>query len=81
LQKDPQKKKKIQQFIDTLLKENTLGAELAQAFLMRSREITRSLVKDGVAERIEDVATVLENGFYHLYYTEEVLPKEWSCAR
>lgn len=80
LQKDPQRKMKIQHHIDTILKENTLGAELAQAFLMRSREIIRSLVNEGVAEGMEEVATVLENGFFHLYTAEEVLPKEWACA-
>ena len=44
-----------------------LGAELAGAYLARSRAIGRGLVASGVAARAEDVNGVLTSGFYHLY--------------
>lgn len=34
---------------------------------MNSRDIADNLVKDGIANQIEDVNAVLENGFFHLY--------------
>ncbi len=46
---------------------DTLGAGLCMRYLKRSAEIARNLVKDGVAEKVEDVNGVLLNGFYHLY--------------
>jgi 3-hydroxyacyl-CoA dehydrogenase len=45
----------------------TAGAEIARAYLRRSREIARQLVSSGVAARPEDVNGVLTSGFYHLY--------------
>jgi 3-hydroxyacyl-CoA dehydrogenase len=46
---------------------NTPGAEIARAYLRRSREIARGLVSSGVAAKPEDVNGVLTSGFYHLY--------------
>ncbi len=43
------------------------GAELARAYVRRSREIAKGLVSSGVAARPEDVNGVLTSGFYHLY--------------
>ncbi len=45
----------------------TLGARMARAYGLRSKEIGLELVKDGVAGREEDVNTVLLTGFYHAY--------------
>jgi hypothetical protein len=46
---------------------STLGAELAKRYGRTSKEIGLGLVKDRVAEREEDVNTVLLTGFYHAY--------------
>ncbi len=73
LSKDPLKHEKIQKYFQKLLAENILGAKLSQEFLNHSLFIARNLVADGVAQKMEDVATVLENGFYHLYGPEDIL--------
>jgi 3-hydroxyacyl-CoA dehydrogenase len=50
------------------LKEmRTLGAELAEKYGRRSKDIGLGLVKDKVAAREDDVNTVLLTGFYHAY--------------
>ncbi|GAB4373818.1 MAG: hypothetical protein Kow0062_11240 [Acidobacteriota bacterium] len=46
---------------------DTLGAQLARAYLARSREIGRQLVEQKVAASEDDVNRVLMLGFYHLY--------------
>ncbi len=45
----------------------TLGAALARSYGLKSKEIGLGLVKNGVAEREEDVNTVLLTGFFHAY--------------
>jgi 3-hydroxyacyl-CoA dehydrogenase len=45
----------------------TLGADLARRYGRKSKEIGLGLVRDRVAERAEDVNTVLLTGFYHAY--------------
>ncbi len=67
MQRDPKSEEALKHYFAHLNQETTLGAELAQAFLLKSREIAHLLVKQGVAQRIEDVDTVLKNGFFHLY--------------
>ena len=50
------------------LKEmNTLGADLAKRYGRKSKEIGLGLVNEKVADREEDVNTVLLTGFYHAY--------------
>lgn len=61
------KKEIIDLYLKTLSQEKTPGALLANEFLKNSHEITLGLIKDGVAKNIEDVNTVLMQGFYHLY--------------
>lgn len=67
LQNDPEKDKKIAQHFEILLSSPDLGAEIARNFLHHSKEVAYRLVKEGVAEKIEDVNAVLQNGFYHMY--------------
>jgi 3-hydroxyacyl-CoA dehydrogenase len=64
---DPKKGEKLAAYFGNLAKSDTLGAELARAYLVRSEEIGKKLVKDGVANSEDDVNGVLVNGFYHLY--------------
>ena len=45
----------------------TLGADLARRYGLKSKDIGLGLVRDRVAEREEDVNTVLLTGFYHAY--------------
>lgn len=63
----PQKTAALQGHFGRLAEQATLGAELARAYLRRSREIGKKLVDDGVALNSEGVNGVLESGFYHLY--------------
>jgi 3-hydroxyacyl-CoA dehydrogenase len=73
LQKDKDKEQKIREYFKRLPHEESLGAKLAIQFLERSAAIEEKLVKDGVAKNIQDVNTVLKEGFYHLYAPCEVL--------
>ncbi|NGX42137.1 MAG: putative 3-hydroxybutyryl-CoA dehydrogenase [Chlamydiae bacterium] len=57
----------LRNYFHDLFAMDTLGAQLAQGHLYESREIARNLVKEGVAETVEEVNLVLRNGFYHLY--------------
>jgi 3-hydroxyacyl-CoA dehydrogenase len=43
------------------------GAEMAKSYALRSRDIGKKLVSDGVAFSDEDVNTVLLTGFFHAY--------------
>ncbi len=67
LHKDPEAQEKITTYFQQLFEEGTAGSEVAIDFLLKSKEISEQLVSDGVAKNIEDVNTVLQKGFYHLY--------------
>jgi 3-hydroxyacyl-CoA dehydrogenase len=71
--KDPKKDEKLRAYFSALFDTDTLGAELARRYLLRSREIAQELVSDGIAMDITDVNTVLMNGFCHLYGPENDL--------
>jgi 3-hydroxyacyl-CoA dehydrogenase len=67
LTKDPLKNEKLTHYLQSLFQSSSTGAELSQKFLINSNEIAKALVKDNVAHSIEDVNSVLINGFFHLY--------------
>lgn len=67
LLKDEQRGEKLEAYFEELFKGETPGKAMAQCFLRKSRHIAESLVKQGVADKVEDVNTVLVNGFFHLY--------------
>jgi len=46
---------------------NTMGAEIACRYFLRSKAISEKLVADKVAFSNEDVNTVLKTGFFHAY--------------
>jgi 3-hydroxyacyl-CoA dehydrogenase len=71
LTRDKARKEKLAAYFAALWQENTLGAEIAQTFLNQSRAIAHLLVDSGVAKSIDDVNTVLEKGFYHLYGVDD----------
>lgn len=58
---------KLKIYFKNLVASNSFGAELAKAYLKRSKQIGQQLVDQGVAGSAEDVNGVLLNGFYHLY--------------
>jgi 3-hydroxyacyl-CoA dehydrogenase len=64
---DAKKGEKLARYFENLAESDTPGAELARAYLVRSQEIGKKLVADGVANSENDVNGVLTNGFYHLY--------------
>jgi 3-hydroxyacyl-CoA dehydrogenase len=64
---DPDKGTFFEGFYRELKGAPGLGASLAVSYGRKSKEIGLGLVKDGVAEREEDVNTVLLTGFYHAY--------------
>ena len=68
--KDPKQEDKLRAYFAALFEADTPGAELARRYSLKSREIARKLVADGIASDIADVNTVLMNGFYHLYGPE-----------
>lgn len=76
LHKSQEAYSKAKDFFTKLAAEKTKGAELAIDYLLHSQTIAEKLVKDGVAASIEDVDTVLKQGFYHLYGPSEITLKE-----
>lgn len=67
LQNASLKEQQIKEHFAAILKDNSFASQLAESFLLNSREIALNLVTEGIAEKIEDVNTALENGFFHLY--------------
>lgn len=67
----------LKTYFRNLFELKTPQAQLASQHLLKSRDIARELVADGVARSIEDVNTVIMNGFYHLYGPDSsLLPEE-----
>jgi 3-hydroxyacyl-CoA dehydrogenase len=64
---DSAKEEKLLVYFQNLQTSKTMGANLALAYLRRSKAIGEQLVADGVAQSADDVNGVLLNGFYHLY--------------
>lgn len=71
LSTDKERKKKLACYFAGLLNAKTKGAKLAMHFLENSRSIADKLVEDKVARSIEDIDTVLKDGFFHLYGVNE----------
>lgn len=65
--KHPGKEAALEEFFSKLAAMSTPGAVLAMRYGERSREIGLKLVSDKVAQKEEDVNTVLLSGFYHVY--------------
>ena len=64
---EPDKNTLLSTYFENLKSDDSLGAELAKKYLLRSKDIGKNLVKDGVAGSDEDVNAVLNNGFFWLY--------------
>lgn len=75
--KEKNKDELLKTYLRNLFELDTPASRLAAGHLLKSRDIARKLVSDGVARSIEDVNTVIMNGFYHLYGPDyEYLPQE-----
>ncbi len=57
----------LQGYFRDLRAMTTMGADLAERYGRKAKEIGLGLVKDGVAQKEEDVNTVMLTGFYHAY--------------
>jgi len=57
----------IKNTFESYLKSPNLTENKAIEYINSSRRIAQDLVKNGVAEKIEDVNDVMTNGFFHLY--------------
>jgi 3-hydroxybutyryl-CoA dehydrogenase len=64
---NPKKNDILDQFFAQLNQMEGLGAQLAKAYGLRSKEISLKLVSDNVAQSEADVNAVLLTGFYHAY--------------
>ena len=64
---DKAKDELLKKYFMELTKMDTLGTKLAKAYLKKSKEIGLKLVSDKVANKNEDVNTVLLTGFFHAY--------------
>lgn len=73
IQKEPALIKQIPTYFSMLFQQKSFGSELAKRFLSHSRKVEELLVETHVARSLEDVGSVLKNGFYHLYSPHEVL--------
>lgn len=71
LRKDPERKEKIAVYFTQLWQSRTNGSEIAHEFLIESRRLAHFLVENHVADSIEDVNAVLQEGFFHLYSVDE----------
>ena len=67
LVKDPEAGEKLAAYFGKLVTNQQPGAQLAKAYLERSKAIGELLVSGGVARSAGDVNGVLMNGFFHLY--------------
>ncbi|NOY36931.1 MAG: 3-hydroxyacyl-CoA dehydrogenase family protein [Chlorobi bacterium] len=65
--RDPEKGAFLEQYFAEMKRMEDQGAKIALAYGMKSAEIARKLVTDGVAQNEEDVNTVMLTGFYHAY--------------
>jgi len=65
--KHQKKEAALEDFFAKLAAMSSPGAVLAMRYGERSREIGLKLVSDKVAQKEEDVNTVLLSGFYHVY--------------
>ncbi|MCE5318454.1 MAG: 3-hydroxyacyl-CoA dehydrogenase family protein [Parachlamydia sp.] len=68
---DPERSQKLSRYFQNMehlsTHQSTLGVSMAQGFLQNSRQIAQLLVSKGVAQSLEDVDTILQMGFFHLY--------------
>ncbi len=67
LLRDKAKGEKLSKYFKELFTKDDEKSQLAQAYLLASKEIALGLVSDKVAASVDDVNRVLENGFGHLY--------------
>lgn len=67
LLRDRSKAAQLESHFEAISGMNTLGAEIARAYVQNSRRIGEHLVSSGVAASAEDVNGVLTSGFFHLY--------------
>lgn len=65
--KHPHKGSLLDLYFKELKDRDNPGAELAKEYLQKFREIGKSLVKNKVAFKYDDVNAVLTKGFHHLY--------------
>ena len=63
----PNRQAWLTQYFDELSGMQSQGARLARAYLNEMRRIGTDLVEEGIARNAEDVNTVMETGFYHVY--------------
>jgi hypothetical protein len=64
---NPAKEEVLMTYFKELKSMSGPGAEMAKAYALRSGDIGRKLVSDGVAFSEQDVNTVLLTGFFHAY--------------
>lgn len=57
----------LNDYFSTIQKMDTQGAVLARHYLKKMKDIGLELVHDGIAQKPEDVNTVMITGFYHAY--------------
>ncbi len=78
LRDDPERAEKLREHFTRLGALDSLGARLTMASLRASRRIGEKLVAEGVAASPEDVNTVLERGFHHLYGPFNLVLAPWA---
>lgn len=71
LSKINDRSEKLSLYFNNLFLAPSVPAKLAVHFLEISRLIAHGLVDDEVARTIQDVDTVLQNGFFHLYGVDQ----------
>jgi hypothetical protein len=65
--KNRSREEMLQQYFNELKKMNTPGSELANDYARKANEIGKQLVSDGVANKTDDVNTVMMTGFFHAF--------------
>lgn len=71
LQGEKQRTTVLQDYFNSLQKTNSWAPRFALSYLEESSRIAQYLVDTHVASSMNDVDTVLQQGFYHLYAIEE----------
>lgn len=67
LKNDPNYQEKITRYLENLKSQQDEGAALAKRFLANSKAAADELVAANIAVNVQDVQTVLKNGFFHLF--------------
>ncbi|WP_430816783.1 3-hydroxyacyl-CoA dehydrogenase family protein [Carboxylicivirga sp. RSCT41] len=67
LNRSKYKEKHLNEYFESIRREESRGALLAKDYMLSMKEIGQKLYDDGVTNSVDNVNSVMMNGFYYLY--------------